>query len=440
MLRRAAESLFRTFEDSSAGTVVVDCDARVVWMNERYAARFGFADPQQAVGLDCEAVIPNSLMREVVSTGQPILLDIMETGREPLVVTRLPLKNEAGETVGAIGFALFDQLKTLTPIFSRYAQLQQQLIATQRSLAQARRAKYTFASFVGTSAASLETKRQARRAAQVDSPVLLLGETGTGKELLAHAIHAASARALQPLVTVNVAAIPDTLLETEFFGAAPARTRAPIARGASASSSWPIAARCFSTRSATCRCRCRALLRVLQDKEFEPVGSNRIVRADVRIIAATSADLPALVAAGRFRADLYYRLNVLTIHAPPLRERASDIAALVYATLEELAAQHGRAAHCELTDDALRMLCAYPWPGNVRELRNTLERALMLSDRSVIDARALAPFLGPMRVSQDAAAPAQPPAVPPVERRAGERLLRRPLRMPMHWRRGSASS
>ncbi|EGD01933.1 putative sigma54-dependent transcriptional regulatory protein, partial [Burkholderia sp. TJI49] len=221
VLRRAAESLFRTFEDSSAGTVVVDRDARVVWMNERYAARFGFADPQQAVGLDCEAVIPNSLMREVVSTGQPILLDIMETGREPLVVTRLPLKNEAGETVGAIGFALFDQLKTLTPIFSRYAQLQQQLIATQRSLAQARRAKYTFASFVGTSAASLETKRQARRAAQVDSPVLLLGETGTGKELLAHAIHAASARALQPLVTVNVAAIPDTLLETEFFGAAP---------------------------------------------------------------------------------------------------------------------------------------------------------------------------------------------------------------------------
>ena len=92
---------------------------------------------------------------------------------------------------------------------------------------------------------------------------------------------------------------------------------------------------------------------------------------------------------------------MLTIHAPPLRERASDIAALVYATLEELAAQHGRAAHCELTDDALRMLCAYPWPGNVRELRNTLERALMLSDRSVIDARALAPFLGPARAQPD---------------------------------------
>ena len=139
------------------------------------------------------------------------------------------------------------------------------------------------------------------------------------------------------------------------------------------------------------------LLRVLQDKEFEPLGSNRIVRADVRIIAATSADLPALVAAGRFRADLFYRLNVLTIHAPPLRERLGDIEALAYAMLEELSAQArpGHAGHFVLQDDALRLLCAYcPWPGNVRELRNTLERALMLSDSEQIDARALAPFIG----------------------------------------------
>src|SRR5579871_1692588 len=109
VLRGAMDSLFRTFENFSEGTFIVDGQARVVWINKRYAARFGFADPQQAIGRDCEAVIPNSLMREVVNTGKPILLDIMETGREPLVVTRLPLKNEAGETVGAIGFALFDQ-------------------------------------------------------------------------------------------------------------------------------------------------------------------------------------------------------------------------------------------------------------------------------------------------------------------------------------------
>src|SRR4051812_39669508 len=396
VLRRAMDSLFRTFENFSEGTFIVDADARVVWINKRYAARFGFADPQQAIGRDCEAVIPNSLMREVVKTGKPILLDILETDREPLVVTRLPLKDDAGATVGAVGFALFDELKALTPLFSHYSRVQEELIATRQSLAQARRAKYTFGSFVGTSAASLEVKRQARRAAQLESPVLLLGETGTGKELLAHAIHGGSARANQPLVTVNVAAIPDTLLEVEFFGAAPGAYTGADRKGRVGKFELANGGTLFLDEIGDMPLPLQGkLLRVLQDKEFEPLGSNRIVRADVRIIAATSADLPALVSAGRFRADLFYRLNVLTIHAPPLRERPSDIEALAYAILEDLSTQARAGSHFELEDDALRLLYAYAWPGNVRELRNTLERAVMLSDSERIDARTLAPFIGP---------------------------------------------
>jgi transcriptional regulator with PAS, ATPase and Fis domain len=269
------------------------------------------------------------------------------------------------------------------------------LIATRQSLAQARRAKYTFGSFVGTSAASLEVKRQARRAAQLESPVLLLGETGTGKELLAHAIHGGSARANQPLVTVNVAAIPDTLLEVEFFGAAPGAYTGADRKGRVGKFELANGGTLFLDEIGDMPLPLQGkLLRVLQDKEFEPLGSNRIVRADVRIIAATSADLPALVAAGRFRADLFYRLNVLTIHAPPLRERTSDIEALAYAMLEDLSTQARGGSHYELQDDALRLLCSYAWPGNVRELRNTLERAVMLSDSERIDARALAPFIG----------------------------------------------
>ncbi|EIF35478.1 transcriptional regulator containing PAS, AAA-type ATPase, and DNA-binding domains [Burkholderia sp. Ch1-1] len=395
VLRRAMDSLFRTFENFSEGTFIVDADARVVWINKRYAARFGFSDPEQAIGRDCEAVIPNSLMREVVKTGKPILLDILETDREPLVVTRLPLKDDAGATVGAVGFALFDELKALTPLFSHYSRVQEELIATRQSLAQARRAKYTFGSFVGTSAASLEVKRQARRAAQLESPVLLLGETGTGKELLAHAIHGGSARANQPLVTVNVAAIPDTLLEVEFFGAAPGAYTGADRKGRVGKFELANGGTLFLDEIGDMPLPLQGkLLRVLQDKEFEPLGSNRIVRADVRIIAATSADLPALVAAGRFRADLFYRLNVLAIHAPPLRERTSDIEALAYAMLEDLSTQASGASHFELQDDALRLLCSYGWPGNVRELRNTLERAVMLSDSERIDGRALAPFIG----------------------------------------------
>jgi transcriptional regulator with PAS, ATPase and Fis domain len=401
VLRRAMESLFKTFENLSEGTFIVDADARVVWINKRYAARFGFSDPEQAIGRDCESVIPHSLMREVVMTGKPILLDVLETDREPLVVTRLPLKDDRGETVGAIGFALFDEMKALTPLFAHYSRVQQELIATRQSLAQARRAKYTFASFVGTSAGSLEVKRQARRAAQVESPVLLLGETGTGKELLAHAIHGTSTRAAKPLVTVNVAAIPETLLEVEFFGAAPGAYTGADRKGRVGKFELADGGTLFLDEIGDMPLALQGkLLRVLQDKEFEPLGSNRIVRADVRIIAATSADLPALVAAGRFRADLFYRLNVLTIHAPPLRERLGDIEALAYAILEELATQArpGQAGHFVLQDDALRLLCAYPWPGNVRELRNTLERALMLSDSEHIDARALAPFIGSARL------------------------------------------
>ncbi len=406
VLRRAMDSLFRTFENFSEGTFIVDADARVVWINKRYAARFGFADPQQAIGRDCEAVIPNSLMREVVMTGKPILLDVLETDREPLVVTRLPLKDDAGKVVGAVGFALFDEMKALTPLFSHYSRVQEELIATRQSLAQARRAKYTFASFVGTSAASLEVKRQARRAAHVDSPVLLLGETGTGKELLAHAIHGASARATKPLVTVNVAAIPDTLLEVEFFGAAAGAYTGADRKGRVGKFELADGGTLFLDEIGDMPLPLQGkLLRVLQDREFEPLGSNRIVRADVRIMAATSADLPALVAQGRFRPDLFYRLNVLTIHAPPLRERQTDIEALAYTILEDLSTQV-RGGHFELQDDALRLLCSYGWPGNVRELRNTLERAVMLSDSERIDARALAPFIGTVRGQSVPAAPA----------------------------------
>ncbi|MDE1180332.1 sigma 54-interacting transcriptional regulator [Paraburkholderia sp.] len=395
VLRRAMDSLFRTFENFSEGTFIVDADARVVWINKRYAARFGFADPQQAIGRDCEAVIPNSLMREVVKSGKPILLDIMETDREPLVVTRLPLKDDAGATVGAVGFALFDELKALTPLFSHYSRVQQELIATRQSLAQARRPGKSFASFVGTSAASLEVKRQARRAAQLDSPVLLSGETGTGKELLAHAIHGASSRATQPLVVVNLGTIPEASLEAELFGTASGAldSAARIGKFERAAGGTLFIDE-ISDMSLPLQGK---LLRVLNDGEFELPDSNRRVRVDVRIIAATTVDLHARVADGRFRADLFYRLNVLTIHAPPLRERLADIESLAYATLEELAARSGVNSHVELQDDAVRLLCAYSWPGNVRELRNTLERAVMLSDSERIDARALATFIGPTR-------------------------------------------
>ncbi len=314
----------------------------------------------------------------------------------------MPIKDDAGTTIGAVGFALFDGLKSLSPLFSQYARLRAELISTRQSLAQVRRAKYSFSSLIGTSAAIIEVKRQARRAARLASPVLLLGETGTGKELLAHAIHGASGRADGPLVTVNVAAIPDTLLEVEFFGAEAGAYTGADRRGRIGKFELAQGGTLFLDEIGDMPLALQGkLLRVLQEQEFEPLGSNRIVRTDVRIIAATSADLPALVAQGGFRADLYYRINVLTIRVPPLRERLADIEAMAYAILDKLSVESG-AVHLELDRDALAVLCAYNWPGNVRELRNTLERAVLLSENERIDARSLARFIGEGRGQIDA--------------------------------------
>ncbi|PSS57843.1 sigma-54-dependent Fis family transcriptional regulator [Pseudomonas sp. BBP2017] len=395
----AIRSLFEIIEQSSEGTLIVDRDARIVWMNERYARRFGLEDATSVIGQPCENVIPGSLMREVASSGRPILLDMLDTSKEPLVVMRLPVYDGDGALIGAIGFALFDELRSLSPLLKRYASMQQELAST-RSLLRARQAKYSFAQFIGTSAASLEVKRRARRGASSDSAVLLLGETGTGKELLAHAIHAASSRAHKAFVSINSAAIPETLLEAEFFGTAPGAYTGADRKGRPGKLQLAEGGTLFLDEIGDMPLPLQSkLLRVLQEKEYEPVGSNQMMHSDVRIIAATSTDLTAAMARGEFRADLYYRLNVLPIQVPPLRERLDDLPALSEAILEELASQH------ELDDEAQALLARHAWPGNIRELRNVLERATLLADQPRLGARDLQAALGDLAPLDVVAAP-----------------------------------
>ena len=384
----AIRSLFEIIEQSSEGTVIVDRDANIVWMNERYAKRFGLQSAESAIGKACESVIPGSLLREVVRTGRPILLDMQDTSKEPLVVMRLPIHDDAGEVIGAIGFALFDELRSLSPMLKRYMSMQQELAST-RSLLRARQTRYNFAHFIGTSAASLEVKRRARRSASTDSPVLLLGETGTGKELLAQAIHGASPRAHKAFVSINSAAIPESLLEAEFFGTAPGAFTGADRTGRAGKLQIAQGGTLFLDEIGDMPLPLQSkLLRVLQEKEFEPVGSNEVIQSEVRVIAATSTDLEAAIRRGEFRADLYYRLNVLPIQVPPLRDRLDDLPALSEAILEELRSQH------ELNREALELLAQHAWPGNIRELRNVLERAALLSDDLMLNATDIRAAIG----------------------------------------------
>ncbi len=381
----ARSSLFETIERQSEGTVIVDADARVVWINTRYAERFGFPSTESAVGRKVEDVIPGSLMPEVVRSGRPMLLDVLPTTKEPLVVMRFPIKDNTGKVIGAIGFALFDEIQSLSPIVAALSRMRNELASVRKALAHERHAKYSFSNYVCECPSSVEVKNQARRAATLDAPVLLLGETGTGKEVLAHAIHAASARAHKPLVSVNMGAIPESLLEVEFFGAAPGAYTGAQRTGRIGKLQLAEGGTLFLDEIGDLPLSLQGkLLRVLQEKEFEPIGSNRMVPMDIRIIAATAADLPHLISTKAFRADLYYRLNVLPIAIPPLRKRLEDIRPLANALLTNIYST--AKTRCRFIDEGVfPLLEAYNWPGNVRELRNILERAVMLTDGRILE-------------------------------------------------------
>ncbi len=432
ILELAARSMFEVFANASQGMFLVDKSGRIVWVNEgyqRFLPALGFSSIEQFVGHLVEEVIPNTQMRRVLETGEAILVDLLTNKAGTFVVSRIPLFDEANAVIGAIGIVLFDHPETtLQPLISKFALLQRDLDEARRALARERnnpllgaspgqrRAKYTFASFIGTSPAALEIKRQARRAAQSGSPVLLLGETGTGKELLAHAIHAASKRASGPLISINIAAVPDTLLEAEFFGVAPGAFTGAERKGRDGKFKLADGGTLFLDEIGDMPLALQAkLLRALQEGEIEPLGSNSVITFDARVIAATSRDLAALVRAGQFREDLFYRLNVLPLRVPPLRERRADIAALVEALAEDMAA-HSGSAQIEVTAQALALLVAQHWRGNIRELRNVLEQAALQGDSATLDvalvegvlrAAGIAPMLQVTPLATTAASEAQ---------------------------------
>ena len=324
--------------------------------------------------------MPNSRLRQVVETGQADLLDVLTVGGRQMVVSRIPLHGEAGNVIGALGVILYDRLQALKPIVSKFQQMQTDLASVRKQLADGRQAKYRFSQFIGASRVALEAKEQARRAAEREGAVLLLGETGTGKELLAHAIHAASRRADAPLVSINAAAIPEALLEAELFGVEPGAYTGAGTRSRPGKFQLADGGTLFLDEVGDMPLALQAkLLRVLQEGEVEPLGGNQLRPVNVRVIAATSRDLKAMVETGGFRADLYYRLNVLPIRLPPLRERREDIAMLCETLLEQIAEQGGETS-CTLAADGVARLTAYGWPGNVRELRNVLEQAVAQSD------------------------------------------------------------
>ena len=237
---------------------------------------------------------------------------------------------------------------------------------------------YAPAEVVGTSAALKRVLQEVEQVAGTNAPVLITGETGTGKELVARAIHRASPRRERPLVTVNCAALAPTLVESELFGHEKGAFTGAGARRIGRFELAHTGTILLDEVGELAPDVQAKLLRVLQTGEFERVGSSQTMRVDVRVIAATNRDLEHEVKRGRFRQDLYYRLRVFPIHVPPLRERREDIPLLVAYLVEKKGAALGKRVD-RIPRQTMEVLTAYDWPGNVRELENVIERALILS-------------------------------------------------------------
>jgi len=265
----------------------------------------------------------------------------------------------------------------------RHALEHQRLQSERQYLISERNADFNHYGIVGRSRAMQAVIERAELVAETKSTVLITGETGTGKEMVARAIHHRSAQREMPLIKVNCAAIPETLLESELFGhvrgaftgaTTTKRGKFALADGGS------IFLDEIGTMTPALQSK---LLRVLQEREFEPLGAERTQQVDVRVIAATNRDLKKLVADGSFQEDLYYRLNVIPIEIPPLRERREDIPALIEHFVEKHRQRTGKPID-RVEDDVLSALQKYEWPGNVRELENTIERAVVLATGRVL--------------------------------------------------------
>ncbi len=356
------------------GVFTVDLDWRITSFN-RAAERITGMRREQAIGQRCRDVLrasvceENCIMRRVLDTGEPavntsVFVSNAEGTRIPIKISAAVVRDTAGRVIG--GVETFQDLRLVE-------ELRRQL-----------KDQYSFADIVGKSAAMKRLFELLPRVADSHSTVLIHGESGTGKELVARAIHSLSRRRKKRFVAVNCGALPDTLLESELFGykagAFTDARRDKLGRLALAEGGTLLLDE-IGDISAAMQVR---LLRVLQDKVYEPLGAVEPVRANVRIIAATNRDLGKLVGEGKFREDLYYRIHVIPVAVPSLRERREDIPLLV----EHFIAVHNRVRDQEITGlsrDALAMLMKHDFPGNVRELQNILEHAFVLCQNRLIE-------------------------------------------------------
>ena len=418
-LNEAARAAFNAMRE---GITIIDTDGVIVFGNTAYReflSKEAGGDIGPIEGYRLRDLRPGARLPDVLEKGEPILHLTRQEVKDFYFVNLYPIYRD-GVLLGGLSVVTFldDAYRARDELEAAEARSKQVL----RRINKANGARYTFDDIVAESPAGAQIKALAEKIAATDATVLLESESGTGKELYAQAIHNASPRREGVFVAINCANFNPNMLESELFGYVEGAFTGAKKGGKLGLFEAAAGGTLFLDEISEMDLALQAkLLRVLQERRIRPVGGVREIDVDVRVIAACNASLPDYVDQGKFRKDLYYRLNTFPIHIPPLRERTGDIPALAAAILDQLS--HKLRRPFTLTDEAVRLLQAHSWPGNVRELRNVLEFSAYLTPSGVITCEA---FPGDLRrpAEHDAALPLAQ-RVRAFEKREIRRLLAR---------------
>lgn len=360
--------------------VVVDENGIIIMMSECYKKFINCKDPE---GKYVGDVIKDTMLHRVLKTGNIESGEVQKINGKQVITMRIPLKKE-DRIIGAIGKIMFKDVNDFYFLYGKLNKSKNTHKCYDNKSEKNRRAKYFFKDIVGDSSESNSIKNLAKKSANTNSNVLIVGESGTGKELYAHSIHNASNRRLGPFIKINCGAIPAELLESELFGYEDGAFTGAKKGGKKGKFELANGGTIFLDEIGDMpMCMQVKLLRVIQEREVEKVGGNILKKIDVRIIAATNKNLEKLVEKNKFREDLYYRLNVIRINVPSLRERKEDILLISDFLVKKVSDRLGICIK-GISKEAKEYLCNYNWPGNIRELENVIERSANLLDSDLV--------------------------------------------------------
>ncbi|NLX61951.1 MAG: sigma 54-interacting transcriptional regulator [Tissierellia bacterium] len=369
-------------ETTDDAIVYVDRKGYIRLFNQAYADFLGIRI-EDAIGKHVTEVIENTRMHIVVETGIAEYEDVQKIKGKKMIATRIPVFVN-GEVVGAVGKVLFKDINELKYLYKKVSKIEKELKLYKNEFNMTNRPKYNLKDIIGESKEILRLKEFTKKIAKSNSNVLILGESGTEKELFAHAIHNNSSRAKYPFIKVNCGAIPYELLESELFGYEEGSFTGAKRGGKIGKIKAADGGTIFLDEIGDLPLSMQVkLLRFIQDKEIEKIGSIHSEEVDVRIVAATNKNLEEMINMGLFRLDLYYRLSVVTLRIPPLRGRKEDIPILSKYLIDKISKKNNIKVD-GISEDALEYLKKYDWPGNVRDLENIIERAVNVLDGETI--------------------------------------------------------